>query len=249
MFGTTGGSGDSPARYPMAANQGRDRLTRGYASIIGHHGSFWSRPIVTSGEACWVVGGQDMTQHWQSGVPMCDELGPDWNNTGDSSSTLDTRADKQDQTPHIPAAMGHNDQHSYGAGWSPSGLGSEPVLPNPQSALQDKQHPLPIISIKPPSGECGVSDSGDASAWSSYPYATATRSTSPRYYTARSEVDLGDRSGLHPSLEGYGQASSYRRCSTGSIASAPDRIQMSAFDHTVNPAECCGWPSPSESSK
>jgi len=248
VLGATGGLRESAARDLMAENQEHDRTTPGHPGNIDHFGSFGSRSSVPSREASRNVGGQHTIQHWQYGMPTYDACSPDWNYSDYADSMMPMLADKYERTPPTQPAMGCNDQYPQ-ASYCPSEPWNVSVLSNSRTYSHHRRNAVPTISIDSPNGESGVTGPRAAGGCTSYCNAAATTSTLSTYCLSEHEAQVEGWSGSYLSPETYNQASSSRRSSMSSIASAPSRLAVVSSDHTATPTEYCGWRSPSTSPK
>jgi len=246
VLGATDGLRESAARHLMAENQERDRTTPGHPDTIGHLGSFGPRSSVPSREASRNVGGQHTIQHWQYGMPTYDARSPDWKYIDYADSMMPMLDDKYERTPPTQPAM--DDQYPQ-ANYYPSEPWNVSVLSNSRAYSHHRRNAVPTISIDSPNGESGVTGSRAAGGCTSYCNAAATTSTLSTYCISEHETQVEDWPGSYLSSETYDQASSSRRSSMGSIASAPSRLAVMLADHTAMPTEHCGWQSPSTSPK
>jgi len=248
MFGATGGLRESAARHLMAGIQEHERTTPEHRDTIGHLGSFVPRSIVPSRKASRNVGGRYITQQWQYDMPTYDARNPGGNYVDYADSMMPMRADKYERTPPTQPAMGCNDQYPQ-ASYCPSEPWNVSVLSNPQTSSHHRRNAVPTISIDSLNGESGVTGPRAAGGCTSHCNAAATTSTLSKYCLSEHEAQVKGWSGSYLSPETYSQASSSRRSSMGSIASAPSRLAVLSSDHTVTPTEYRGWQSLSTSPK
>jgi len=223
----------------MMVNQRHNRSTPGYISTMDGSGSFGPRSMVPSPEAFQSMGDQGMVQGWQCDTHMYDVSSLGWNHAENPNFMVSMRADTKDQTSPTQPAMGYDDQYPYVEDRSPNGLWNESMQSDSRLFPQHRRNAVPFISIDSRAGESRVTDSTKAGASSLYSHTTVTTPTSSWNRITRHGPDVGSGSYLSP--EGHNQASSSRRSSAISMASAPGRLHGGTFGHVATSVEGRDW--------